>query len=53
MVQKIPTYQEHEKVISDKEWEKFLEDIYSNVRYGKPDKHATANFLIWRKNQVG
>lgn len=40
-----------DKEISDEEWNKFLKENYSHIKYGIPEKHTTAMFLRWRKEQ--
>jgi hypothetical protein len=40
------------ELISDKEWNQFLKEEYSQVLYYLPTKESTEKFLNWRKNNA-
>lgn len=43
---------EEKTTITDEEWQQFLDQVYCNSLYNKPEKHATEKFLQWRKNNA-
>ena len=37
--------------IPDEEWELYLQEVYGNIVYGKPDKSVIEKYLTWKENQ--